>query len=125
MRVATKYDFKTGTKLYDSEGHEIIIQDKYDDGIWNARVWDGTRHVGDKVVFEGEAEFYRVKVGSKYGESDKTEQRIIEEMANTFGFNLREKSFKCIYCSRLYFYDYVGKPTTDRMIDHYTRYHQR
>lgn len=66
-RIATREDFRTGTTLFDSEGHEILIQDKYDTGIWNARVFGrlsngGIYRVGDKVVFEGEARFYRVEV---------------------------------------------------------------
>ena len=61
-RVATKEDFYTGNKLYNKEGIEFYIQDKYDDGIWNARVWQGSRHVGDKIVFEGESNFYEVRL---------------------------------------------------------------
>ena len=60
-RTATTKDFYTGNTLINREGIEFHIQDKYDDGIWNARVWSRDRHVGDKVVFEGEAKFYTVK----------------------------------------------------------------
>lgn len=62
MRQATENDFKYGSYFYDQEGNEFIIRDKYDDGIFNADVYSGTRHVGKKVVFVSEARFYQVKV---------------------------------------------------------------
>jgi len=60
MRQATENDFKTGTYLYDSEGNEFVVRDKYDDGIFNVDVYSGTRHVGKKVLFSSEAKFYKV-----------------------------------------------------------------
>lgn len=58
MRVATVSDFKVGTTLITSEGYGFTILCKYGDGIWEARGTDGQ---GDKVVFESEANFYKVK----------------------------------------------------------------
>ena len=53
MRTATEKDFKYGAYLYDEEGNEFIIRDKYDDGIYET-------HKGN-VLFSGDARFYRVK----------------------------------------------------------------
>lgn len=61
MRKATEKDFTPGTYLYDSEGNEFIIRDKYEEGIFNVDVYSGTRHVGKKVLFVSEAQFYKVK----------------------------------------------------------------
>ncbi len=58
FRTATIRDYKRGTVLYTSEGYGFRILDKYDDGVWEARGTDGQ---GDKVVYENEARFYKVK----------------------------------------------------------------
>lgn len=59
MRTATLDDFKVGTTLFTSEGYGFRIICKYGSGIWEAR---GTEGQGDKVVFENEAKFYKVKI---------------------------------------------------------------
>ena len=59
-RTATPADFKVTAKFFDNEGHEIYIIGKIDDGIWTARMWDGSRLIGDFAMFEGEARFYKV-----------------------------------------------------------------
>lgn len=61
-RPATKEDFKSGATLVNSCGNEVIIQSKYDNGIWVAKVWSGSRHVGDVSVFESSANNFNVRV---------------------------------------------------------------
>lgn len=58
---ATAKDFYTGSKLQNKYGATITIQEKYDDGAWNARLTHGTRYIGEKVVWECEATTYTVK----------------------------------------------------------------
>ena len=52
LRQATKEDFKVGTHLIDSEGNDFCLRRKYDDGIWECK---------NRVHFESEAKFYKVK----------------------------------------------------------------
>lgn len=60
FRTATTKDFKVGSTLYTSEGYGFRILNKaHSDGIWEAR---GTEGQGDKVLYEDEAKFYKVKV---------------------------------------------------------------
>lgn len=56
LREATIKDFNYGTSLYDKEGNEFIIKDKYQDGIYNTNK--------GKVIFVCEARFYRVEAQS-------------------------------------------------------------
>ena len=60
FRIATTEDFKVGTTLYTSEGYGFRILNRAPglSGIWEAR---GTEGQGDKVVYEDEAKFYKVK----------------------------------------------------------------
>ena len=51
-RTATKEDFKVGTTLVTSEGYDFTLRRKYDEGIWECN---------DRVHFENEARFYKVK----------------------------------------------------------------
>ena len=53
MRQATANDFIKGNSIFDQEGNEFVIQDKYDDGIYNTNK--------GRVLFVGEARFYRVQ----------------------------------------------------------------
>lgn len=55
-RQATKSDFIVGNTLYDENGG-WILKNKYDQGTFEAR---GER--GEKIIFEGEFRFYKVKV---------------------------------------------------------------
>lgn len=56
LRTATVEDFKIGTTLIMSEGWAYTITAKYMDEIWEAR-----GPGGDKIVYEAEAQFYKVK----------------------------------------------------------------
>jgi hypothetical protein len=60
-RQATKEDYKVGTILTDAnEGYQWKINNHYDDGIWEARRYNGHNN-DEKVMFEGEARFYTVE----------------------------------------------------------------
>jgi hypothetical protein len=53
-RQATESDFKYGIVVYDKEGNEFVIKDKYDEGIYNTNKGN--------VIFTGEARYYEVNI---------------------------------------------------------------
>jgi hypothetical protein len=61
-----KFKYERGQKFQDQYG-EIILLDKYSDGLWEARRWSGMRHVGDVVISEKDLDLIRTKKMAKGG----------------------------------------------------------
>lgn len=59
-----KFKYERGQKFQDQYG-EIILLDKYSDGLWEARRWSGMRHVGDVVISEKDLDLIRTKKMAK------------------------------------------------------------
>jgi antirestriction protein len=67
-----KFKYERGQKFQDQYG-EIILLDKYSDGLWEARRWSGMRHVGDVVISEKDLDLIRTK---KMAQGDLIEGRF-------------------------------------------------
>ena len=99
-----KFKYERGQKFQDQYG-EIILLDKYSDGLWEARRWSGMRHVGDVVISEKDLDLIRTKKMAKGGKIqsgqiyrvDGKDYLFGSEKQNSEGFYDKWEAYEVVY----------------------------
>jgi hypothetical protein len=101
-----RFKYERGQKFQDQYG-EIILLDKYSDGLWEARRWSGMRHVGDVVISEKDLDLIRTKKMAKGGKIqsgqiyrvDGKDYLFGSEKQNSEGFYDKWEAYEVVYDS--------------------------